>query len=172
MSYRVDLVIAAHDPARNVRRAVASALAGSGGHVRVTVVCHNRNAAEFAHHWEGLPGERHVRPLELRDGIPSPAGPFNAGIEAATAPWVGVMDSDDELEPGALRSWEAQARAQELDLLMARVSVAGKQLLTPRLRPFRRGLPDLVKDRVFYRTAPLGLMRRETLMDQGIRHTS
>lgn len=172
MNYDVDLVIPAHDPARNLRRAISSATARTNGHVRVTVVCHNRTIDEFVHHWDGLPAEQHVRALELRDGIRSPAGAFDAGLDAATAPWVSVMGSDDAHEPGAFRSWVAQANAQSLDYLMARVLVGGTELLTPRLRPFHRGDLDPVRDRLFYRTAPLGIFRRALVAQLGLRHTA
>ena len=85
----VDVVVAVHDPRRPVARAVASVLAQDDVHARVTVVCHNTDPAVIvealgAVHAAG--GDDRVRTLELYDGVPSPAGPFNLGLAGAEAP--------------------------------------------------------------------------------------
>lgn len=160
-----DLVIAVHDPRRPVLRAIDSVLAAGRGDTRVTVVCHGLGPA-------AIPGlmEREgpgLRAVEFHDGMRSPAGPFNHGLDLATAEYVGVMGSDDWLAPGALDAWAHQARQQRLDLLLAGLAhQGGASLRNPPVRPWRRNALDPVRDRLFHRSAPLGMIRRE-LLNQG-----
>lgn len=157
----VDVVIAAHDPAREVARAVASVLDGVREEVRVTVVAHGRRAAEFT--GRAL-ADRRVRVIEFDDGIRSPAGPFNHGIAAADAEYVSIMGSDDLLEPGAISAWLAHARTRDTDYLMAVLrNQDGALWRDPLTRPRRHTTLDLVRDRLAYRAAPLGLIRRRIL---------
>ncbi|PFG38701.1 glycosyltransferase involved in cell wall biosynthesis [Georgenia soli] len=167
----VDLVIAVHDPSRPVARAAASALAGDTDAVRVTIACHGIPAADVA---ASLPDDvrGRVRMLEVRDGLGSPSGPFNAGLDAATARYVAIMGSDDYVEPGALRAWADAADAARADVMLAPMRhQSGERIPTPRVRPGRHRRLDRVKDRLAYRTAPLGLMRREVLERHGLRLT-
>ncbi|WP_298891298.1 glycosyltransferase [uncultured Serinicoccus sp.] len=171
----VDVVVAVHSTRRQVARAVRSVLDGSADlPVRVSVVAHNLTTVETA---DLLPSDLRedprVRVLEVSDGIPSPSGPFNAGIEAASAPWVSIMGSDDALAPGALPGWlEAAAEhdPEEPVVVLPPVRVAGRPLPTPPVRPVRgRGRVDLVRDRLSYRSAPLGLISRGALRLPGAR---
>jgi hypothetical protein len=162
----VDAVIAVHDASRPVARAVGS-LADSGlvlgEELRVSVVCHNIAVEAIA---DAIPDDlaARIRFLELRDSIPSAAGPFTAGIHAATAPYVSIMGSDDRLEPGALASWLAHTDGGAVDAVVApQVHADGSAVRTPPTRPFRRGDLDPVKDRLAYRTAPLGLISRSAV---------
>lgn len=162
----VDAVIAVHDPTRPVARAVSS-LADSGlvlgDELRVSVVCHNVAAQSIS---SAIPRElaAQIRFLELRDGVASAAGPFNAGIHAATAPYVSIMGSDDRLEPGALAAWLGHTDNGMVDAVVApEVHADGSPVRTPPKRPFRRGDLDPVKDRLAYRTAPLGLISRSAV---------
>ncbi|MGO1934524.1 MAG: glycosyltransferase, partial [Cellulosimicrobium funkei] len=134
----VDVVVAVHDARRPVARAAASVLDHQDVRVRLTVVCHNIDRARIA---DGLGsgildevGGR-VRLLELHDGIPSPAGPFNLGLDHAEAPFVGIMGSDDWLEEGALASWLALARATGAEAVVPRLRHAsGSRVPTPPAR--------------------------------------
>ncbi len=186
----VDVVIAVHDPRRRTERAVRSVLDGSGDvRVRVTVVCHDlpRAEVEASLTAETLADDR-VRLLEHRDGIPSPSGPFTAGLEAATAPWVSIMGSDDRLSPGAVPHWLSVARDTGAEVVLAQVQLDGATVATPptRVRPRaalrrrpgqlevgvgvrRRSDLDLVRDRLSYRSAPLGLLSREAVERTGAR---
>ncbi|MGH3703140.1 MAG: glycosyltransferase [Agromyces sp.] len=159
--YDVDVIIAVHTASRPIRRAVASVLDHTASAVRVNVVAHNidaevirRNLAEYASH-DG------VRLLSLSDGIPSPAGPMNLGLERATAPYFALLGSDDELAPGALDSWLAIARTTGATTVLARIErvLSGTDPYPPVRRGRTRDL-DPVKDRLAYRSAPLGLVRR------------
>jgi hypothetical protein len=175
---QVDVVVAVHSTRRATERAVRSVLDGSGAlgdRVRVTVVCHNLSREEVA--GSLTPSTRddpRVRLLELRDGIPSPSGPFNAGLDASTAPWVSILGSDDTLAPGAVPAWVAAAQGLDPDtpvVVVPPLELAGRPVATPPVRPLRRrGAPlDLVRDRLSYRSAPLGLVSRGALLLPGVR---
>lgn len=159
--FDVDVIIAVHTASRPIRRAVASVLDHTASAVRVSVVAHNldaeairANLAEYAAH-DG------VRLLSLADGIPSPAGPMNLGLDEATAPYFALLGSDDELAPGAIDAWLATARATGATTVLARIDrvVSGTDPYPPVRRGRTRDL-DAVKDRLAYRSAPLGLVRR------------
>lgn len=166
----VDLIIAVHSTGRPVSRAVRSALADPRDDVRVTVVCHDIDEREIAAMLGPLVSDQRVRLIEHRDGIRSPSGPFNAGLDASTAPWVSIMGSDDELDAGALAHWSAVARRQRADIVLPRIVLVGPGsqrivVATPPSRPFRRARLDGVRDRLAYRSAPLGMLRRELIGD-------
>lgn len=161
----IDLVIAVHADDRPVERAVASALnATTRCSVRVTVVCHNISRDRILPRLSAFSNDSRVRVIEHSDGLQSPAGPFNAGLEQATARYVSIMGSDDSLEPGALDWWLRYASRKEkqgADIVIARVAHAGRRTVpTPPVRFMRERRLDLVKDRLSYRTAPLGLVNR------------
>src|SRR5690606_32966540 len=102
-----------------------------------------------------------VRLISLIDGIPSPAGPINAGLDAATAPFTSLLGSDDLYEPGAIDAWLEVQRRGRADVVIPRVSThSGNTLRTPPTRPFRTHRLDGVRDRLSYRTVQLGLVSR------------
>ena len=153
-----EVVIACHSAERPLGRAVASVLEGNGDLATVTVVAHNISASVLR---DSL-APRHamqVRWLELADGTRSPANPYNFGTSKATAEWVSLLGSDDFLQPGAVAAWLTQsARA---DAVITRLLYdRGGVVRTPPVRPFTRSRRDAVRDRLYYRSAPLGLMRR------------
>ena len=158
----VDLVVAVHDLRRPIGRAVGSALANRVASVRVTVVAHGLSPDALARSLGPLADDARVRTLAFSDGVSSPAGPFNAGITAATGRFVAIMGSDDELEAGAIDSWLDVADRTGSRAVIPRLRHAsGRGVPTPPVRPGRtRGL-DPVRDRLAYRTAPLGLLHRE-----------
>jgi hypothetical protein len=160
----VDLIIAVHDPTRPIERAVSSVLDGTRAAVRVTVVCHNTDGTAIRVRLESHSQDARLRVLDLVDGVASPSGPFNAGLDAATASYVSIMGSDDELRPGAVDSWLAVARASESDVVLPPiVHASGARVPTPPSRPFRSRRLDGVKDRLAYRSAPLGLIARSRI---------
>ncbi|GAA1749506.1 glycosyltransferase family 2 protein [Agromyces humatus] len=165
----VDVVVPIHDPTRRLDRAVASLLHGDEP-IRVTVVCHGIAATTID---SQLPDDRaRVRVVEFADGIASPQGPFNHGIDLATAPFVMIMGSDDYLEPGAVAAWLEHVEAGGADIVLAPLRhQSGELLLNPLSRPRRRTRLDPVRDRMFYRSAPLGLIRRDVLDERGLRFT-
>lgn len=168
----VDIIIAVHRLTRPIERAVQSALAaGSPGQVRVIVVGHGLESDDL---W-GVLGRcpvEYIHVVKHVDGIRSAAGPFNAGLRAATAEFVGVMGSDDLLEPGSISSWVAQARQDSADAIVAPLRFqSGPIVRTPRLRALRRRKLDPVRDRLAYRTAPLGIIRRSVVHAQELAFT-
>ncbi|AXH95348.1 glycosyltransferase [Ornithinimicrobium avium] len=173
----VDVVVATHSLERPVDRAVRSVLDGSDElDVRVTVVCHGLDAdAVAATVSDETRWDPRVRLLEHRDGVASPAGPFTAGLQAATAPWVSIMGSDDRLSPGALRNWLATAGRTGAEVVLAEIRLGDAAVPTPptRVRPARRPRReerlDLVRDRLSYRSAPLGLLSRAAVARTGAR---
>lgn len=174
----VDLVVAVHTAQRPVARAVTSALA-SDAPLRVTVVAHHVEQALIEANLASVvvPAQSSVRVLALSDGTRSPAGPFNHGLDAATAPFVSVMGSDDRLAPGAIDSWLALQRRTGAAVVVARLAHAGpdgavlRGVPTPPVRPLRSTRLDGVRDRLSYRSAPLGLLDRAVLDRSGLRFT-
>ena len=174
----IDVIIAVHDARRPIARAVSSALRAAESPkgeapvaVRVSVIAHGLDPQLIRERLADAPGsldtgtldtDARVRILPFTDGIASPAGPFNAGLDAADAEWVSVMGSDDELEPGALHAWLAAGRAANAVAVIPPLRHApGRAVPTPPVRPRRRIRRDPVRDRLAYRTAPLGLLRRD-----------
>lgn len=174
----VDLVVAVHTAQRPVARAVTSAL-DSTTPTRVTVVAHHVDPVLIEANLAGVavPPQSSVRVLALSDGTRSPAGPFNHGLDAATAPFVAVMGSDDRLSPGAVDSWLALQRRTRAAMVVARLAHADpdgallRVVPTPPARPGRSTRLDGVKDRLSYRSAPLGLLDREVVERLGLRFT-
>lgn len=170
------VVIAAHDPRRNVSRAVRSVAVANGETAEALVVCHNTSIDSIRSSLDSdladpaLP----IRFLEFSDGVRSPSGPFMRGLGETTSEWVGIMGSDDELDPGACRNWIEAASRTGANAVIARVvravpaSGSGKETRTvvksPPKRARRTGDLSLVRDRLAYRAAPLGMFRR-SLMD-------
>lgn len=170
---RAEVVIAVHTVDRPLRRAVLSVL-DDDDRVGVIVVAHNLRAAALADHLAGCDPAR-VRVLECHDGLPRPAGPFNLGIAAVQSEFFALMGSDDFWEPGAVLALLAHAdvsasRGAPADVVMAPLRRQdGADILTPLPRPGRERALDAVRDRLFYRTAPLGLLRTATWRDGGYR---
>lgn len=159
----VDLIIAVHTPQRRVERAVESVLRGTVAPVRISVVCHGVDPALIAERLGALADDPRVRLLPFADGIPSPTGPFNHGLDEATAEFTALLGSDDELQPGAIDSWLRVQREHSADVVIPRVGLeeGPSSLRTPPTRPFRARDLDGAKDRLAYRTQQLGLVSRE-----------
>ncbi|KRF33718.1 glycosyltransferase [Yonghaparkia sp. Soil809] len=160
----LDLVIAVHSVDRPIRRAVASVLGEViDARVRVTVVCHELPVDDIAGLLAGLPLAT-VRLLAHSDGVRSPAGPLNAGVAAATAEYVAVMGSDDYFEPGAIGAYLDEVERIGPDVLIVPLRhQSGELLRNPLVRWRRRRALSVVRDRLFYRSSPLALIRRSVL---------
>ena len=163
----VDVTIAVHSAVRPIARAVASIVDHTVAPIRVLVVAHNidpeiirRNLGDYATH-------PRVQLLSLRDDIYSPAGPMNHGLAHSDARFIAVMGSDDEFAPGAIDSWLALQRETGASTVLARVRI-GSRGMDP-YPPVRRGRRtrrlSASKDRLAYRSAPLGLIDRERFAD-------
>ncbi|PRA82973.1 glycosyltransferase [Microbacterium sp. MYb66] len=158
----VDVTIAVHSATRPVRRAVASVLDGTTAPVRVIVVAHNIDPAVIRDNLGDLAGDDRVILLELQDGIRSPAGPMNAGFANSTAPFIALLGSDDEFAPGALDSWLRVQKETGASAVIPKIAIVGRHNNPlPPLRGGRRSRRlDAAKDRLAYRSAPLGLIDR------------
>jgi glycosyltransferase involved in cell wall biosynthesis len=157
----VDVIIPVHTAERPIARAVASVLTGTVAAVRVNVVCHNIDAEAIAESLGSWAEDARVRLLSLHDGLSSPAGPINVGLDAATADFTALLDSDDTYEPGAVDAWlEVQTR-DRADVVIPMFKYAdGSSTRTPPIRPFRSKNLDGVRDRLAYRTRQHGLVSR------------
>lgn len=148
-------VVRVHSLDRPIRRAVESVL--SDPRSGVIVVAHNVQAAKL-----DLPDSDRIEIVELRghEGLPGAAS--QAGVDAATAPWVGLLDSDDWYAPGALAAMQQRASHDGADVVIApfHKQDKGRKSMLPTLRS--RNL-NPVRDGVFYRSAPFGIFRRELL---------
>lgn len=179
--FTVDVVVPIHDPRRNFERMVRSALYEQKSAVRVIAVLHNLTADQKHQVIDRLRavGEvetatdananEGIRILVLDDGIPGPAAPFNLGLSAAESPWVSKGDSDDELAPGAIDHWVGIGEQTNADAVLARITdPTGVPAATPPMRNPRRTLLDPMKDRLYYRSSPMGLIRRQAIVDLGL----
>ncbi|WP_181905698.1 glycosyltransferase [Microbacterium bovistercoris] len=166
----MEIVIACHDESRPIERAVSSVLADDDvrDRVRVTVVAHGIDASSLASRLAEIPGD--VRVVPFRDDIRSAAGPFNRGLDSVEAEYCGVMGSDDFLEPGVMSRWIAHVDAERPDAAIAQIRRQSHTIMpNPLVRLGRRVRLDAAKDRLFYRTAPLGLIRTERMRALGLR---
>lgn len=162
ISPEVDVIIAVHASTRPVDRAVASVVNHTKASVRVTVIAHNIDPTIIRDNLGSLANDPRVRILALSDGIPSPAGPLNLGLAEATAPFTSVMGSDDEFAPGAIDSWLRLQHRTGAAAVIARIFHVGRgndPFPPVRIGHHARLNPD--KDRLSYRSAPLGLVSRK-----------
>lgn len=88
---------------------------------------------------------------------------MNHGFDQATAQYVSLLGSDDELEPGAIDSWLSVSRRTDADAVLARIRLAdGRTDPYPPVRLCRHTLRlSGEADRLAYRSAPLGLVSRQ-----------
>ena len=158
----VDVTIAVHSQTRPIARAVSSVLDHTTAPVRVNVVAHNIDPEIIRANLGAYAADPRLRLLHLADGIASPAGPMNHGFARSEAPFLSLMGSDDELAPGAIDSWLALQQRTGAEMVLAKIRLAdGRTDPYPPIRGGRRttGL-DGRKDRLAYRSAPLGLIDR------------
>jgi hypothetical protein len=167
----VEVVIAVHDESRPLGRAVDSVLDGRPEGVGVLVVLHGLGPDAFSTlrtKYEDEP----VTWLEFHDGVRSAAGPFTAGIHAATADYVGLLGSDDRFERGALATMVRRLELDRPDALVYPMRHDGMPPLpNPLVRWRRERRLHPVRDRLAYRTAPLALFRRSLVDRLGLRFT-
>lgn len=163
----VDVTIAVHSATRPIARAVASVIDGTAAPVRVNVVAHNIDPEIIRSNLGAWAEHPAVRLLSLRDGIPSPAGPMNLGMAEATARFHTLLGSDDEFAPGAIDSWLELQRKTGAEVVIGRIRlVTGGPDPYPPVRRGRRTVAlSADRDRLHYRSAPLGLIDRSRFGD-------
>ncbi len=163
---RIDAIVPVHSGSRPIRRVVASITDHTAADVRVIVVAHDIDPEIIATNLGPYRDRADVHLISHRDGIRSPAGPMNRGLDESDAPYVSVIGSDDTLEPGALDAWLALAERTGATTVIARVSdTAGWHDPYPPVRSGRVENLDAVKDRLAYRCAALGLISRARFPD-------
>ncbi len=159
--FAVDVVIPVHTPERPIARAVSSVLDGTVAAVRVNVVCHNVSPDAIAQALHGLADSPLVRLLTYADATASPSGPINTGLDAATAPFTALLDSDDTYDRGAVDAWLSVQRRDRADAVIPMFRYAeGGSARTPPTRPFRNRRLNGVRDRLAYRSRLHGLVSR------------
>lgn len=165
-AFEVDVIIPVHSATRPIARAVRSVVDGNRRRVRAVVVAHNIDAEIIRTNLGPWADRPDVLLAALDDGIPSPSGPINHGLDLARAPYFALLGSDDELAVGALDSWVALANETGATTVIARIErdVSGVDPLPPTRIGRSRGL-DAVKDRLSYRCSPLGLVSRRSFGD-------
>lgn len=162
----VDVVIPVHTDARPIARAVASVLTGTRADIRINVVCHNVRQSLIRTALGDWAADPRVRLLEFNDGVPSPAGPINHGLDLATARFTALLDSDDTYERGAIDAWLRVQARDDADAVIPMFAYAdGSSTRTPPTRPFRRRRLDGARDRLAYRTRLHGLVSRSRFAD-------
>lgn len=160
---KIDVIVPVHSTERPLVRCVTSVLDGVEASVRVIVVAHNITVEQARVALGGAADDERVEIVQLADGIAGPSTPKNYGLDVAESEFVGFLDSDDELQPGAIDRWLAVAEdpLSPADFVIAnRREPDGTNAPSPPVRLGRRRRLDGVKDRLPYRAAPLGLMRR------------
>ena len=83
-----------------------------------------------------------------------------------------MLGSDDFLEPGAMSAWVRHVRAERPAAAIARIRLQGETIMpNPLVRIGRVRRVDAAKDRLFYRTAPLGLVELAEIRRLGLKMT-
>lgn len=160
----VSVVIPVHTPDRPIRKAVESVIGQNAPGTDVVVVCHNTSPIAIQERLVGLDSERYSL-LELQDGIPSPAGPLNLGVESATSDYVTVLGSDDVYEPHVFDFWRKELASSSPELLVGQFKVEGVGRVlapAPRVGRFRR--LDAAKDLLYTRTPQLAVLFHSDLV--------
>lgn len=149
---KIQIVVPVHDVTRPILRAVDSVLRCPDA--GVVVVAHGVMPEEL-----NLPHDGRVRVLHVDHGVGFPGIAFNTGVESTTAPWVGIMGSDDWFEEGALQRMLEHLEEDRADGVIAplRLDTSAENQLNPVTRHSRQLRAG--RDRLFHRTAPLGLYR-------------
>jgi hypothetical protein len=87
---------------------------------------------------------------------------MNLGFATSTAPFIALLGSDDEFAPGALDSWLRVQRETGASTVIPKIAIVGRH--NNPLPPVRNGRRsrrlDASRDRLAYRSAPLGLIDR------------
>jgi hypothetical protein len=157
----VDVVIPIHTDRRPIARATASVLTTARTATRVNIVCHNVSSSDIARSLGEWRKDPRVRLLSVADAVASPAGPINAGLDAATAEFTSLLGSDDEYEPGAIDAWVELARRHDAEIVIPPLRTSPDGVTrSPPTRPCRTRDLDGVRDRLAYRTVQLGLVSR------------
>ncbi|MDQ1687284.1 MAG: CDP-glycerol glycerophosphotransferase [Frankiaceae bacterium] len=166
----VSVVAIVYNDAARLRTAVESALAQD---IALEVVVVDDGSTDgTAQVIDELARDPRVRPLRLATNSGGCSLPRNTGLDAARGEWVTFLDSDDELEPGALAAMLAAA-SPEVDVVCGlvrrhyddgTVHAWKPDLHTRHRRVTASELPRLLHDTI----APGKLYRRSRLVEYGV----
>jgi CDP-glycerol glycerophosphotransferase len=117
---RVTVVVIVFNDRDRVHIAIESAMAQNLRDIEIVVVDHGSTDGSAAAAERFAAVDPRVRVVRLPDNDGGPGRPLNAGIDAARAPYVTVMGSDDELDRDACRALLAAAEVEGADVVMGR----------------------------------------------------
>lgn len=155
---KAEIIIPVHKLDRPIRRAVESVL--QSPRAGCVIVAHGVNPHDL-----DLPDDARLCTVTLEEGIGYPGFAFNSGLQAATAPFVGVMGSDDWFDCGAIDSMLRRIERTRSDGVLAPLRHAASSKNNQNPVTWRRTSLRARQDRLFFRTAPLGLFAR-SVFDQ------
>lgn len=153
---RGQIVVPVHSTSRPVRRAVESVL--NEPEFGVVLVAHGVDPHDL-----DLPSDSRIHVVEVKEACGRPGFAFNRGFEVATAEWVGVLGSDDWYQPGALSRMLSRALRDDADGVLAPQRREGEQQNTGIPATVRRKNLEPTRDRLFWRSSPLGIFKRGLL---------
>ena len=153
---RGQIVVPVHSSTRPVRRAVESVL--DNPEFGVVLVAHGVDPQRL-----DFPAGPRVEVVEVREGVGYPGVAFNRGFEAATADCVGVLGTDDWYEPGALTRMLEHAAGDGADGVLAPQRRQGEPRNTGIPAAWNRKNLRAAKDRLFWRSSPLGIYKKGLL---------
>jgi len=151
----IEIIVRVHRSDRPLRRAVESILAYPAA--GAVVVAHGIDPAEL-----DLPDDPRVRIVRCDEGVGFSGFASNAGMDACEAEFIGLLDSDDFFEPGALAALHARIMQTGADGVIIPLAFEGEAERTRNPATIRRTRLDPARDRLYFRTVPAGLYRRET----------
>lgn len=159
---RAEIVIPVHSEDRPVWRAAESVLADP--RFGVLVVAHGVRPRHLR-----LPDSHRLRIVEVGDHVGYPGYAFNKGFDATNAEWVGILGSDDWYAPGAVTAMLDHATQDACDGVVAPLRMEGADRNTGLPKTWRRRGLQGRRDHLFWRTSPLGLYRRQLMLQDDFR---
>jgi len=163
----VDVIVPLHTTDRAVDVAVSSAQAAHQGiATRVLVVLHDIAPADRSK----IQIESPAVVLHCDDGLRSPSGPRNVGLDAATAPFVFFLDSDDRLAKNCLGLLHEVAAKTDADVVLPSLRIGARYVGTPLAWSRRPRRLEVVNHDLFLRSHVPALLRRTMLERTGVRY--
>jgi len=98
---KVSVVLICFNDRDRLPEAIESARAQTLAEIEIIVVDHGSTDGSIDVARAAADGDPRIRVIDLGDNLGKPGRPINAGIRAASAPWVTVFASDDVLRPRA-----------------------------------------------------------------------
>lgn len=153
----VQLIVRFHDLSRSelLKRCFSSVLKEPA--VGIVLVLHNLLSSQLSFE---IPDK--VKVVELSGKYGQPGAASNAGLRETTAQWVGILDSDDYYQPGAISTMLSRAKKDGANGVIAPLQHPGKTNFWF-LPTLKKSALSPVKDGLFYRTAPHGIFHKHLM---------